>query len=383
MVKYYSMDHPCLLCHKLPTTGFVYVCEQDRISFLRLPYLAKARKKLLRTSKGGNLGQTLFSFHPNVQLGIERGHYTNDQIETLKAQKANVRIVIEDSLQAEYASQTRNAAMLLETAQSPLMTLEEKDGSVLNWLKKVSKQHDSGKGTQACCFKCCHSCRPASRDRTFTSFEAVLFDELDMPSQWHPETMPVQNYHTVCNIGLLPSPDESNTDENRVKGEDIERLKGTHVTSSLALITGVKNGARRASSPSLMGINAYGDDRNEDSYRQGMHVAFKKAIRTNSYPSLDNQSLNVENIQPAGVRPSMQRNTGQDIASRLVFRKSELDQATQIALPWTIGDDKDLLDDSFTDECEVITSEPSTRERCVRLTEEAMESRLPDIVLTL
>ena len=58
-----------------------------------------------------------------------------------------------------------------------------------------------------CHFACCHSCRPAYRDRAFQSLNAILAEPVNPPPQWQLENRRISDARILKKIGMpLPQP---------------------------------------------------------------------------------------------------------------------------------------------------------------------------------
>jgi hypothetical protein len=118
MDRIYDRDEQCDICGRPPLIGFLYECRQD----WNLPTLhdmsmeeneghAATVKSTLRLNLEG------LGLSQSVIRAAEQGHYTDAQIEKIKAQKKDLRDIISDSLQASQINDA--AAKLAAIAQEP------------------------------------------------------------------------------------------------------------------------------------------------------------------------------------------------------------------------------------------------------------------------
>lgn len=214
MDKCYGDQFSCHLCGRYPSIGFIYVCQQDYEAKGSFGFSQQSLTSPHPTQHNTVIGDTtsaLNDLSPWIVSAARSGHYTPAQLDLLKAQKQNLRNRIQEHLAAESTNEkahpTRpslNHALLAEK----LAALDSKVAKSNESRKGKSKSKDKHKekalsrtNVVPCDFKCCHTCRPVSRDRSFVSFEAVIENELKPPMFWNQRYMPVASAHIVRSIG--------------------------------------------------------------------------------------------------------------------------------------------------------------------------------------
>lgn len=94
MSKLHGPEHRCGTCYRVPSIGFVYVCEQDQAH--STPHATSTTNRLPKGKKRRTLVELeLLGLSESVIKTAAAGPYTAVQLETLIAQKLNVRKVIE------------------------------------------------------------------------------------------------------------------------------------------------------------------------------------------------------------------------------------------------------------------------------------------------
>ncbi len=100
MDRIYGQGQQCHVCGREPSIGFLYECRQD-CSSPSLHSLSEEtelveidRSKSPLRSELENIGLS-----ESVIRNAEQGHYTHAQLEILKAQKQDLKQIIEDSIQ--------------------------------------------------------------------------------------------------------------------------------------------------------------------------------------------------------------------------------------------------------------------------------------------
>ncbi|KAL1388200.1 hypothetical protein HDK64DRAFT_126170 [Phyllosticta capitalensis] len=170
----------CYTCGRKGTLGFVYVCSQDEgekgdpwSMLAKLHHDAPPDDPLGPLDRLKNVGLS-----PSIVRQANQGLYTDDQIETLLRQRRHVLDVIE--------------------AQNP------------NHFSECSKERTRRRKTvhPRCRVKCCLSCRPDYRARSYDSVEAALSGDPKALCLLDPTSVQVHNADTVRNIGTsyMPPP---------------------------------------------------------------------------------------------------------------------------------------------------------------------------------
>ncbi|KAH7067355.1 hypothetical protein BKA63DRAFT_116670 [Paraphoma chrysanthemicola] len=197
MDRIYGRDQQCYVCGREPSIGFLYECKQDfGIQTLHdiLEQDDDCQIEVLKSKTRLQLEWAGLS--TSIILTAEKGHYTAEQLEKLKAQKQELRQVISDQLQASHINNA--AARLADMASAP----PSSDGAL-----GCSPSNETE--PSACTFKACHSCRPYYRDRVYISFQSVL--SLDFPPMTREDTqhLPIKSAKIMSSVGtvgqLIPS----------------------------------------------------------------------------------------------------------------------------------------------------------------------------------
>ncbi|KAI9667557.1 MAG: hypothetical protein M1821_000373 [Bathelium mastoideum] len=157
-------------------------------------------------------GSEAVKFSTSVAKGIKEGFYTEAQIEILKQQKAHLKATIA-SAQANVeprksllsklpGTHAIKAALSLSTEDAQRQEMNTSlDGSSTPTPKSRRKAPPS----PPCNFQCCHTCRPALRDRTFVSFESVFAGEVRPMTAEEFKTLPIANANLLRNLRLPSS----------------------------------------------------------------------------------------------------------------------------------------------------------------------------------
>jgi len=215
MDKCYGDQFSCQLCGRFPSIGFIYVCQQDYDAKVSFGFSQQSLTSPHSTHHNTMTEATDSDFDnlsPWIVSATRSGHYTPAQLDQLKAQKQNLRDKIQEQLSKQYTNekaqptrQSLNHALLAEK----LAALDSKVAKSNESRRGKSKSRGKHKekalvktNAVLCDFKCCHTCRPVSRDRSFISFEAALENELKPPMFWNERYMPVANAYVVRSIGV-------------------------------------------------------------------------------------------------------------------------------------------------------------------------------------
>lgn len=217
MVKlYFDKSRPlqCYQCGRVPSIGFIYACEQDRTH----PPDQKASTSLTSSSNGNKQQRKLLKSkrrpsNETVDTGslskwmldaINEGHYTQEQIDKLVAQKAHLQLIISQSQAIPDELMPKDSPSKILTQMLAQVDLSEKSQEKPKGSK--TRQRSISKSVAQCEYRVCHTCRPNSREKAFVSFESVFNNEVELPSTWHEPSMPVAKAHVVGNLGLRPPP---------------------------------------------------------------------------------------------------------------------------------------------------------------------------------
>ncbi|KAI9671452.1 MAG: hypothetical protein M1831_004361 [Alyxoria varia] len=262
MVKVHDADAYCDICGNKSRIGWVYACEQDKQG-RGLPATIESRKRFLNSNDHNNKSSPTNDLETCgvsewVIKAASKGHYTEDQLTTLKRQKNHVTNIIADTMdsikhsvrpksmgsypsylpQPIFAnSQTQKSATklrrrTLSVAIDKKAIAEDKDKSyVLSEKSKANKKQSRSttaflmRSFQICEFKCCPTCRPLNRDRCWASFDSAIDMSPSDDIPWEPETMPVTNARVLKTIGLHSPP------PTPVRSDIVEVGTGTEYSS--------------------------------------------------------------------------------------------------------------------------------------------------------
>lgn len=197
-------DQTCDICHRKPFLGWLYVCTEDHGGFLPGD---DDRSSSSGGYQPGDSGPTdRSSLSPWITKAIERGHYSEKEIELLKLQKAGV---------CDAVAATRNPTPASTLSRlSDFSDLHGADDEV--WTETVEDIHatngdpdveDNNTDLAAlpnppCRLKCCHSCRPASRERSWASLNEICSEaSVQPPPAWDAMNRRVSDVNIVRKLG--------------------------------------------------------------------------------------------------------------------------------------------------------------------------------------
>ncbi len=248
--------HICHICSKVPELGFIYKCEQDHL--LQIRNQVPSTETLPLIPDHGNFFEAQaeiaksLGMSASVVMQMRAGEYSYEQVKTLFAQRRNVIEVIKKT----WKPATANTPPLPPTPpnKSTISSLSENiiASAGLGIAPLVpdtsNKLPVSSVGTPAntpntstantpkrkaksikCNFQVCHACRPYFSDRVPLSVGAVLNDEVPALTEDYMAKLPVRNAAILRDIGLrepaMPKISEKYEDDN-------ELSEGTSATSS-------------------------------------------------------------------------------------------------------------------------------------------------------
>jgi hypothetical protein len=221
-------SNKCHMCGHTSSFGWLYRCTQDYNSFLPESDFALTEPQKLNC----RLSEQAISSHlsQSVLQGIENGHYSAQQVSLLKAQKLLVRKVIamqEEGLETlSDSSHTTGSLSSSDSAleSSILLTDETPNAAQHRSTESINLPATEPVGNHEaaylllpvmckddiyveplfpdCHFACCHSCRPAYRDRAFQSLNAILAEPVNPPPQWELENRRISDARILKRIGM-------------------------------------------------------------------------------------------------------------------------------------------------------------------------------------
>ncbi|KAK3708327.1 hypothetical protein LTR37_011592 [Vermiconidia calcicola] len=220
-------EHTCNFCGKVPSLGWVYSCQQDRL--LQYKHFAPSTEALPTVSDSGDffeaqakVAETL-GMSKSIIKQMREGEYSFDQTETLLQQRRHVLEVIKRAedlsahstpshstspskfqLPAENViasvgavpavQHTSTSALPMSPAGTPANTPTESTTTTPTKHKKTKKL--------TCNFQVCHACRPFFQDRLYMSFEPMLNNKMPVVTEEEITTLPILDPKTVRNLGL-------------------------------------------------------------------------------------------------------------------------------------------------------------------------------------
>ncbi|KAI9837338.1 MAG: hypothetical protein M1819_000412 [Sarea resinae] len=215
--------HKCSVCHRYPDTGWVYSCTQDQEvihgeannQHLINGKLLNDPDGILSTFKSKTNATERVELEELGLSGwiikdIEKGLYSSQQVETMKAQKARVRDCIRAfGVRPPSPESNENTPQYNDAIHST--TLPSIDGSItrppLNRRRESARLADfhpsEARLLPVCRWRCCFTCRPTSRERAFFSFEEVLDGTVEpAPDNNIFDRLPVHDFRLLRTIGL-------------------------------------------------------------------------------------------------------------------------------------------------------------------------------------
>ncbi|KAF3037216.1 hypothetical protein E8E12_004474 [Didymella heteroderae] len=204
MDRIYGGAQQCFVCGREPSIGFLYECRQDYSSASLYDLLAapedgepqRPKSPLRCELENAGLSESIIRT-------AEQGQYSSAQLETLKAQKQDLKQIIEDSIQGRQINDV--VAKLTAFASTP----SNNDGAIHSKVKdavSTSSLWDLMEGTDesqsaVCAFRACHTCRPYYRDRVYISFDAVVSADFRPVSEDETQYLPTKSAQVLRSIG--------------------------------------------------------------------------------------------------------------------------------------------------------------------------------------
>ena len=221
------------MCGRASSLRWVYRCTQDSDTFLpKSEFYAEEPKPYQSRLTGPEVTSELSQ---SVLSGIQVGDYDAQQVRLLRAQKLRVKEVIalqEEGLEDQSdSSRTSSSHSTSDSTLDTLSQIPPEIPEVLLHPNTVVYSQAATKGAvdqveapsarpsatnkintehvvPECIFKCCHSCRPAFRDRAFQSLDAILREPFKQPPPWELENRRISDADLLTTIGSPPPPQE-------------------------------------------------------------------------------------------------------------------------------------------------------------------------------
>jgi hypothetical protein len=207
-------DVPCDFCGRVSVLGWLYQCQQDISSTSQARQQLHSMTDKLTAEKMSPVEELeAMGMSESIIEQYKKGGYEPWQIELLKAQKLQLQKAIEKQLDKEREpwnthntpdsvsarSERRNFDHDVSGHPNITMRMSARHAT-LSLVQKMSKLRHRSASMGRCTLKCCQSCRPYFKDRTFMSFDSVFADEID-PLETI-EGLPIANVAIVRQLGL-------------------------------------------------------------------------------------------------------------------------------------------------------------------------------------
>ncbi|KAL2011352.1 hypothetical protein VTN00DRAFT_4070 [Thermoascus crustaceus] len=205
-------DQTCDICHRKPFLGWLYVCTEDHGGFLPNDddLLSSAESYQSRHPEATDQ----ISLSPWISKAIERGHYTAQEIELLRLQKAKVRDAVAAARNPTPASTPSRLSDFSSIPEGPDDEAWTETVEDINDNSGDLDVEDDEADTAAlpisdplpppCRLKCCHSCRPASRERSWASLNEICSEpSVKSPPAWDVLNRRVSDVHLIRKLGQL------------------------------------------------------------------------------------------------------------------------------------------------------------------------------------
>ncbi|KAI9678730.1 MAG: hypothetical protein M1817_005787 [Caeruleum heppii] len=223
MTRLYG-DYKCCICHQYSSLGWVYSCTQDRdfAVYEGIDFTNHAVNRSTNHIKGDANGDHDLLGHTSIAPATVRNDkqpgYTQEQLETLRAQREKVAEVLaalsivtdkvgdgNDVQSAEYSSDgdTTDSASSMEDKPSPHTPPKP---SLLDRVLRRPSTPLVPPSVGQCYWKCCHRCRPGSLDRSWVSLNAILAGQPNPSVEFEFHPRPISHLSHVLNLGLRKPP---------------------------------------------------------------------------------------------------------------------------------------------------------------------------------
>ena len=203
----------CQVCAKIPRIGWVYACTQDHeqelchvVTFLAANCLpdASAYEIHMRLSEAGlppceahhleqplSEGMAAYDLAPWISKAVDDGHYTAEQVETIKAQKRGVREMIakaEEELDSSSSSSKESHVSAYTRSTSSeeavpynhnnLQENKTSSGEAADHPCSASHKQKTYPSVHSICHaRICHQCRTTFRERASVSIDEVILQD--------------------------------------------------------------------------------------------------------------------------------------------------------------------------------------------------------------
>ncbi|KAJ9394758.1 hypothetical protein DTO282F9_8324 [Paecilomyces variotii] len=205
-------NETCDICHRKSAFGWLYVCTEDHDGFI--PADNEYSSTLCRESCDSDTAGEI-SLSPWIKKAIEHGQYTTDQIEILKLQRAKVEEAVSIARnptptssvthisESSYIEDTDDEAWTETVEDTSQPDTESEPEDSMPGISGPQVDHIRPRAHPVCRLMCCHACRPACRDRSWASLNAVCNEtHVKPPPPWDVSNRRVSNTNVVRQLGL-------------------------------------------------------------------------------------------------------------------------------------------------------------------------------------
>ncbi|KAF2774072.1 hypothetical protein EJ03DRAFT_379812 [Teratosphaeria nubilosa] len=229
MSRGHSAVSSCVVCGKIPSLGWLYVCQQDRdlstgcLEFTELNPSAQSGDFQTNgdfeehAREAESLGMST-----GVIKGIRKGDYTTDQARRLIDQKKHLRATIRSTQSPHGTSAVPDlppAGDIIASVGStipdlaPAVQASPQTGDLTSTSDSSVAAPQNGKSSrgskkqhQSCHFQVCHTCRPFFTERLPMSFERMLSGKVPAITEDEITRLPMMKPSIVRNLGLRQAP---------------------------------------------------------------------------------------------------------------------------------------------------------------------------------
>lgn len=195
--------HQCHVCFGYSPLGWVYTCRQDTVpsNFFESRPSPEPKSPLRQELEEIGLSNSIIA-------GAERGEYTHAQLEKLKAQKMNLRMVISSIKRERRQSLTTDDKGDIASQRSTISDGSASPASSTTSTTTLSTENDSPRSRRKsqisppCTFNCCHTCRHYYKDRIYLSIEAVIDGAVPPIDPSEVKNFSIKDAGTLRAIGL-------------------------------------------------------------------------------------------------------------------------------------------------------------------------------------
>jgi hypothetical protein len=224
-------SHRCQVCHRHPTTGWVYRCTQDHGGLLPESDFTTIQEAVPVTISEGTPTWQLKQW---MYEAVLKGQYTVEQFSTLLQQRQAVKKAIfsqgsgtatpSTPASSDYCSKSSDLVSTTLTAIASSypevdidlslnkngmfvqdkhhqctadQLLDERDIATATSINKTSDL-----SYPACTWTCCHTCRPTYYDRAWQSLDPIVNAPTEAQPAWEFKNRRISDARIVANIGL-------------------------------------------------------------------------------------------------------------------------------------------------------------------------------------